>query len=93
MTEKRKKAAALRYNQHQDAAPVLVASGKGLVAEEIMKRAQEHKVPIVEDATLVELLSELDINETIPEQLFEMVAEVFAFIYQLDKSAGTSMKE
>ncbi|MBP2077640.1 EscU/YscU/HrcU family type III secretion system export apparatus switch protein [Oceanobacillus polygoni] len=85
MTEGRKKAAALRYDQGKDFAPKVTATGKGLVAEEILQKAKENNVPILEDASLVELLAALNINETIPEELFQAVAEVFAFVYRADK--------
>ncbi|NLI67878.1 MAG: FlhB-like flagellar biosynthesis protein [Bacilli bacterium] len=85
MMDKRKKAAALTYDKLSQEAPRISAIGKGKVAEKIIEKAKEHDVPIVEDPTLVELLSELDINETIPEELYEAVAEVFAFIYRLDQ--------
>jgi flagellar biosynthesis protein len=61
--EKHKKAVSLRYDQDRDQAPVVSAAGKGLVAEEIIKRADEHQIPIVEDASLDALLAELNINE------------------------------
>lgn len=86
--DKRKKAVALRYDKEQDMAPKVVASGKGLSGESIIKRAKENNIPIQEDPTLVELLAELNINETIPEELFQAVAEVFAFIYRTDKRIG-----
>ncbi|MFD2638258.1 EscU/YscU/HrcU family type III secretion system export apparatus switch protein [Piscibacillus salipiscarius] len=82
---KRQKALALKYDDHEDVAPKVVAKGHGLVAEEILERASEHEVPVYEDETLINLLDELNINETIPEDLYEIVAEVFAFIYQTDK--------
>lgn len=85
MTNERKKAVALSYDQVKDNAPKLTALGKGLIADDIIEIAKENDVPIVEDASLVELLSELNINETIPDELYEAVAEVFAFIYQLDQ--------
>jgi len=85
MMDKRRKAAALTYDKLSQEAPRISAIGKGKVAEKIIEKAKEHDVPIVEDPTLVELLSELDINETIPEELYEAVAEVFAFIYRLDQ--------
>ncbi|MFC4023167.1 EscU/YscU/HrcU family type III secretion system export apparatus switch protein [Oceanobacillus longus] len=85
MTEKRNKAAALRYDQKKNPVPTVTAQGKGLVADEIIKKARENEVPILEDASLVELLSELNINETIPEELYQAVAEVFSFIYHADK--------
>ena len=87
MSENYKRAASLRYNQNSDFAPVISAAGKGIVAEEIIKIAKENNVPIVEDTSLAELLAELNINEYIPEELYQLVAEVFAFIYQVDKQS------
>lgn len=92
MNQKRKKAVALRYNQEQENAPKVTATGGGLVAEQIIKKAQENEVPILEDHTLVELLSELNINETIPEELYQVVAEVFSFIYRTDQGLGKSKR-
>ncbi|RDW19472.1 hypothetical protein CWR48_07030 [Oceanobacillus arenosus] len=86
MTEKRKKAAALKYEAEADYAPKVSATGKGIIADEIIKKAKENNIPIIEDATLVELLAELNINEVIPEELYQAVAEVFAFIYRADQS-------
>jgi len=83
--EKRKEAIALRYEPEKGDAPKVIAKGKGLIAEQILQRAEENKVPIQEDPNLVQLLGELDINESIPESLYNAVAEVFAFIYQVDK--------
>ncbi|MFD1387949.1 EscU/YscU/HrcU family type III secretion system export apparatus switch protein [Oceanobacillus sp. FSL W7-1293] len=88
MNEKRKKAVALSYEQSMDDAPRVMASGKGLVAEEIIERAEAHDIPILEDPSLVEVLAELNINEQIPEELFQVVSEVFAFIYRTDKQTG-----
>jgi len=85
MNQHQKKATALSYNSQTDVSPKVTATGRGKIAEEIIKRAKEHDVPIVEDETLVELLSQIEINETIPPELYEAVAEVFAFIYQLDR--------
>lgn len=86
MNEKRKKAVSLRYDQEKDFAPFVSASGKGYVAEEIIKLAEEHEIPIIEDPSLVELLAQLDVNEYIPGDLYEVVAEIFAFIYEVDKN-------
>ncbi|MCA0969157.1 EscU/YscU/HrcU family type III secretion system export apparatus switch protein [Halobacillus litoralis] len=84
MNEKRREAIALSY-QEQEAAPKVVAKGKGFVADNILEKAKEGDVPVQEDASLVELLSELNINEQIPEELYHVVAEVFAFIYKSDQ--------
>ena len=83
--EKRKDAIALKYNTENDSAPKVVAKGKGIIAEEILSKAKEFGVPIQEDPSLVEVLSQLEINQTIPEDLYSVVAELFAFIYRADK--------
>ncbi|MCT6923530.1 EscU/YscU/HrcU family type III secretion system export apparatus switch protein [Metasolibacillus sp.] len=88
MSEKRyvrKEAIALSYNPGENTGPKVVAKGKGKIAENILEQASLHNVPIHEDSNLVELLGQLDLNETIPEQLYQAVAEVFAFIYHLDR--------
>ncbi|MBP1968117.1 flagellar biosynthesis protein [Virgibacillus natechei] len=86
MTKGRKKAAALRYDQKHQSAPIIAASGKGLTADAIIHKAEENDIPILEDSSLIEILAELNINETIPEELYQAVAEVFAFIYRADQS-------
>ncbi|WP_449619366.1 EscU/YscU/HrcU family type III secretion system export apparatus switch protein [Robertmurraya sp. Marseille-Q9965] len=85
----RKEAIALRYDSVKDEAPRVLAKGKGLVADNILEKALTHDVPIQEDASLVELLGKLNINETIPEELYQAVAEVFAFIYRTNKEVGS----
>ncbi|OZI11613.1 type III secretion system protein [Bacillaceae bacterium SAS-127] len=82
--EKRLQAAALSYQPGQQA-PTLLAKGKGKIAESILLKAEEHNIPIQEDPSLVEILGKLEINESIPEELYQAVAEVFAFIYRLDQ--------
>lgn len=85
--EKRREAVALNYDTEVEQAPKVVAKGKGDVASNIIAKAKDNEVPIQEDPTLVNLLGELDINETIPEELYQAVAEVFAFVYNIDKQA------
>ncbi|RSD28039.1 EscU/YscU/HrcU family type III secretion system export apparatus switch protein [Mesobacillus subterraneus] len=84
----RRTAVALGYQPGSMDAPKVMAKGKGLVAEEIIEKAREHDIPVQEDPSLVEVLSQLELNERIPEELYQAVAEVFSFIYQLDKQAG-----
>ncbi len=87
--EVRKEAVALTYDKSkQDGAPRIIAKGKGLIADSIIERASEHNIPVHEDGSLVELLGKLNINEQIPEDLYQAVAEVFAFIYKADQVAG-----
>ncbi|MBB6732832.1 EscU/YscU/HrcU family type III secretion system export apparatus switch protein [Cohnella zeiphila] len=84
----RRKAVALKYSPETSSAPVVVAKGRGLIADEIVKRAQENGVPIQEDASLVEVLSKLDLEQEIPPELYRLVAEVLSFVYRADRRAG-----
>lgn len=88
MKEKRKEAIALKYDQEKDFAPRVIGKGKGKIAERILQTAEDHQVPVQEDPSLVELLGKLNINDSVPSELYEAVAEVFAFIYKADKEAG-----
>ncbi|RSL31249.1 EscU/YscU/HrcU family type III secretion system export apparatus switch protein [Salibacterium salarium] len=81
----RKSAVALGYQAQSQNAPNVKAKGKGYVAEEIVKRAKQNNVPVQEDPSLVELLSQLEIDQNIPPDLYEVVAEVFAFLYRVDQ--------
>jgi flagellar biosynthesis protein len=84
--QEKKIAVALTYNNEKDLAPKVSAKGKGFVADELLKEAIKHNIPIQEDASLVGLLSQLEINESIPDELYEVAAEIFAFIYRIDKN-------
>jgi flagellar biosynthesis protein len=79
-----KKAVALKYERGKDAAPRVTAKGRGAVADKILALAKEHKIPIEKDSTLIEALYRLDINEGIPEELYQVVAELLAFIYRMN---------
>lgn len=81
----RRKAVALRYDEEQEGAPKIVAKGAGYLAERILELAREHGLHVHEDPDLVALLSKLDMNTEIPENLFTAVAEVLAFVYRLNE--------
>ena len=78
-----KSAVALAYSQ-TDAAPRVVAKGRGLVAEQIIARAREHGVYVHESPELVSLLLQIDLDQRIPPQLYIAVAELLAWIYRLE---------
>ena len=78
-----KSAVALAYSQ-TDAAPRVVAKGRGLVAEQIIARAREHGVYVHESPELVSLLLQVDLDQRIPPQLYIAVAELLAWIYRLE---------
>ncbi|MDA1475556.1 FlhB-like flagellar biosynthesis protein [Bacillus changyiensis] len=79
-----RKAVALHYDEMKDKAPKVVAKGSGYTAEKIILEAKKAGVPIQEDPTLVELMRHLELDDHIPEALYEIVAEIFSFIYSLD---------
>jgi flagellar biosynthetic protein FlhB len=63
-----------------------VAKGAGYVAERIKAMAQEHAVPLVENKPLAQqLFKAVDIGATIPEGLYQAVAEILAYVYRLEK--------
>lgn len=78
-----RQAVALRYAPKKAGAPKLVAKGSGYLAERILALAQEHKIPIRQDKNLLQILSRLDLDEEIPEEVYKAVAEILAFIYRL----------
>jgi len=84
--DKKKIATAIKYNKEEQIAPELVAKGKGLVAENIIKKAEEAGVKTYEDEILSQQLYNLSIGDTIPEELYLVVAKVLAFVAELDQS-------
>ena len=77
-------AVAIKYDAKVMDAPVVIAKGKNLIALKIKEIAQDSGVVIVENKPLAQTLyHSVDINEQIPEHLFQAVAEVLAFVYRL----------
>jgi flagellar biosynthesis protein len=83
-----KKAVALKYEPGERNAPVVVAKGRGKMAEAILEKAAENGVPIQQDSSLVEVLAKLDIDQEVPPELYALVAEILSFVYRSDKRAG-----
>lgn len=77
------RAAALQYRSGKDRAPRVVAKGDFLIAEQIIELAKAHDIPINESPELVKLLSQVKLDDEIPETLYQVVAELLAFIHQL----------
>lgn len=88
MADNKENAVALRYDQNRDHAPVVVAKGSGCLAERIEQVARESGVPVKEDKTLLECLMAMDLNQEIPPELYQVVAEVLAFVYRMDHNHG-----
>ena len=86
--EVRAAAAALQYDPVKSEPPELIAVGRGYIAEEIIKIAREHEIPIHADRGLVEALAQLDAGTFIPRELYTVVAEVLAWVYRVDAEAA-----
>lgn len=88
ITNPTKLAVALRYDMNTMSAPVVVAKGARLIAEKIREIALQHRVPILQKPELAQVLyKNVNVGEPIPEKLFRAVAEVLAFVYQIDRRA------
>jgi flagellar biosynthesis protein len=79
MTVQADTAVALHYNDDLPA-PIVLASGRGVIAEAITRIARENGVPLVADPGLVASLIELDVNTLIPESLYEIIAQLLVFV-------------
>jgi flagellar biosynthesis protein len=86
--KKLKLATALQYNQLKNRAPKVIAKGQGLIAENIIEKAQDHDVPIYQDERLSQQLYNLALGDEIPAELYHVVAEVLVFIAKADQEAG-----
>ena len=77
-------ACAIQYDKEKAAAPVLIAKGADHLAQKLKDIAKEHNVPIVENKPLARMLYyNVDIDAEIPQELYQMTAEVLAYVYQL----------
>ena len=82
--KKQKTAVAVAY-EPGDAAPKILAAGTGEGAERIIEKAKENDVPFYQDNKLAETLSKLQIGDTIPPELYDVVAEILVFVDDMDK--------
>lgn len=80
--EKKPVAVALKYERGKEPAPRVVAKGRGSIAEQIIRVAEEHGVTLYEDANLVEVLEKLDLDSLIPLEAYAAVAEILNYVYK-----------
>jgi flagellar biosynthesis protein len=78
-----KKAVAIKYTIRKDSVPEVIAKGKGFIAEKIIEIAKENNIEIIENRELVETLININIGEEIPYEVYQVVAEILAFIYKV----------
>lgn len=81
--EKRPQAVAIRYDK-RTSAPRVVAKGYGTLAETIIQTAKDNGLYVHESAELVNVLMQLDLDQQIPPELYVAIAELLAWLYQLE---------
>ncbi len=79
----KKRVVALGYDRSKDEAPKVVATGQGALADKIIQLARENGVPIKEDPVLATALATLDLEQTIPPELYAVVAEVLIYVWRV----------
>ena len=82
----KRRAVALQYGP-DDAAPVVVASGMGYLAEKIVSVAQENGVPVYEDDSLATVLTRLSLGQEIPPELYQAIVDIYVYFLNFDASA------
>jgi len=75
------KAVSLQYDKEENDAPIVTAQGRGQTAKNIIRIAEENGIPIKKDEDLVNMLSQIELNQEIPVELYQAVSEIFSFIY------------
>ena len=81
-------AVALKYEKDKDNAPRVVAKGLRTKAERILEIAKEAGVPIMRNVPLAHALNRLEIGSEIPEELYDAVAEILDYVYELARAEG-----
>ena len=80
----RQRAVALKYDETQGPAPVIVASGLGYMAEKMVEVANQMDVPVYEDTSLATVLSQLELGAQIPEEVYRAVVEIYIYFLNFD---------
>jgi flagellar biosynthesis protein FlhB len=81
-------ATALRYVEGEDDAPKVVATADGELAQRIQEAARAYGIPIIRDVPVARALAELEVGDTIPEALYEAVAEILREIWEAEEQEG-----
>ncbi len=79
------RAVALQYNPY-NGAPVVIASGMGHLAEKMIEVASEAGVPVYEDNSLATVLSQLELGQQIPEELYAAIIDIYLYFLEYDPS-------
>ena len=85
-----KTAVALRYPEDADA-PFIAASARGVLADRIVRIAEDNDIPVVRDEVLTNVLSVQQVGESIPEETWQTVAKIFAFIIGTEEKVNEKL--
>lgn len=85
-------AVALKYDRTREPAPRVVAKGRGTIAEQIIRVAEEHGITIREDANLVEILEKIDLDAIIPLEAYAAVAEILNYVYRTNANVKNAKR-
>lgn len=91
-----KKAVALSYDENKNAAPIIVASGMGYIAEKMVEVAKESGVPVYEDNSLATMLTQLNLGAEIPTELYQAIIDIYIYFLNYvpgKKEEGTDAEE
>jgi len=91
--KKLKRAVALKYDVQRHDVPRITARGKGVTAENMIKRGEKEGVSIYEDERLVKKLIEYEVGTDIPPELYEIVAQVLVFVESVDENQVKAAKK
>ena len=84
----KKYAVSLEYDAQKSKAPRVTAKGQGPIADKIIALAQQYDIPIKEDPDLVQVLSQVDIDQEVPPSVYRVVAELLSFVYKVNEKYG-----
>ncbi len=82
------KAAALKYEKENDKVPIVIAKGKGVIAEKIIAKASEVGIPLFKNELLADSLLNVEIDREIPPALYKAVVEVFVWLAKNEDAAS-----
>lgn len=87
------KAVALKYDMEKNQAPVIVAAGKGHLAEKIVETAVEAGVPVYEDNSLATTLAQLELGSEIPEELYQTIVELYLYFLKFPNTQEEKVRK
>lgn len=82
------KAIALSYDNTENEAPIVIAKGRGSIAQKIINSAKEHDISVVQDTKLANSLMPISLGDHIPLEIYEAVAHIFVYLSTIDNKVG-----